>query len=377
MLARAAVLVCLLALAGGLAARRARLLDRLVRLGRPVERAATCPPSGPGGHGGARPAQALPAGPPRPDARVHLLGVPGPADHDRRGASARWSIPTFALPLDRRRRVARARPGRVRGRGAGGIAIAVVDPGRAAARAIRRQSHRLEAYRILGLIPGSSSRCSCCAARGSRWAYAPDLGWTPVSTAVSAAVHVDERGLAAFFDVDVPVGAPAADPGLPRLPRRTRSICTSSTSAINVWFASTRPRGTLEPLRIDIEKLEAASTSLGAATMTDLTRKELLDLYACTECGRCQSVCPAWNTGKPLSPKLLDHGPARSPARGRARASWRRWQSGGDAGAGRARAGHRSTTTSCGRARRAAPACRSVPSTSNTSTRSSTCAAAS
>src|SRR5207302_192897 len=33
--------------------------------------------------------------------------------------------------------------------------------------------------------------------------------------------------------------------------------------------------------------------------------KENLDLYACTECGRCQHVCPAWNTGKPLSPKLL------------------------------------------------------------------------
>ncbi|MDK8238798.1 (Fe-S)-binding protein, partial [Actinomyces urogenitalis] len=30
-----------------------------------------------------------------------------------------------------------------------------------------------------------------------------------------------------------------------------------------------------------------------------------LDLYACTECGRCQELCPAWNTGKPLSPKLL------------------------------------------------------------------------
>jgi Fe-S oxidoreductase len=44
---------------------------------------------------------------------------------------------------------------------------------------------------------------------------------------------------------------------------------------------------------------------LGAATITDLTWKESLDLYACTECGRCQSACPAWNTGKPLSPKLL------------------------------------------------------------------------
>src|SRR2546430_455773 len=44
---------------------------------------------------------------------------------------------------------------------------------------------------------------------------------------------------------------------------------------------------------------------LGAGTLEDLTWKENLDLYACTECGRCQHVCPAWNTGKPLSPKLL------------------------------------------------------------------------
>jgi Fe-S oxidoreductase len=45
--------------------------------------------------------------------------------------------------------------------------------------------------------------------------------------------------------------------------------------------------------------------SLGAATLEDLTWKEILDTYSCTECGRCQNVCPAWNTGKPLSPKLI------------------------------------------------------------------------
>ncbi len=43
-----------------------------------------------------------------------------------------------------------------------------------------------------------------------------------------------------------------------------------------------------------------------------------LDFSTCTECGRCQSQCPAWNTGKPLSPKLLimslrDHGNAKAP----------------------------------------------------------------
>lgn len=78
-----------------------------------------------------------------------------------------------------------------------------------------------------------------------------------------------------------------------------------ATSFLNVFFASTEPRGALTPLPISLEALEAGEQSLGAATIADLTRKELLDLYACTECGRCQSACPAWNTGKPLSPKLL------------------------------------------------------------------------
>lgn len=46
-------------------------------------------------------------------------------------------------------------------------------------------------------------------------------------------------------------------------------------------------------------------TILGTGSATDLSWKARLDLYACTECGRCQELCPAWNTGKPLSPKLL------------------------------------------------------------------------
>jgi Fe-S oxidoreductase len=79
------------------------------------------------------------------------------------------------------------------------------------------------------------------------------------------------------------------------------------TSSINVFFSNTKPRGTLRPVKIDMEALESSDEMpvLGAASLEDLTWKEALDLYTCTECGRCQSVCPAWNTGKPLSPKLL------------------------------------------------------------------------
>src|SRR5690606_13946463 len=43
----------------------------------------------------------------------------------------------------------------------------------------------------------------------------------------------------------------------------------------------------------------------GRGKIQDITWKGFLDFYSCTECGRCQSQCPAWNTGKPLSPKML------------------------------------------------------------------------
>jgi Fe-S oxidoreductase len=68
----------------------------------------------------------------------------------------------------------------------------------------------------------------------------------------------------------------------------------------------------------DIEDLDENAT-LGVGSITDFTWKGLLDFTTCTECGRCQSQCPAWNTEKPLSPKLLimdlrDHALAAAPA---------------------------------------------------------------
>jgi Fe-S oxidoreductase len=97
----------------------------------------------------------------------------------------------------------------------------------------------------------------------------------------------------------------------------------------NIWFkreASGRTAlGALRPMMIDgapvdfeaIEELDEDAT-LGVATISDFTWKGLLDFTTCTECGRCQSQCPAWNTEKPLSPKLLmmglrDHAYAQAP----------------------------------------------------------------
>ncbi len=166
-------------------------------------------------------------------------------------------------------------------------------------------SHRLDAFRILGLITWII--LTLFLLRGARIALGDNAyptAWTPVSTAVSHLFTWMSAGWQSFFawfflwaHLLLVLGF------LVYLPYSKHLHII--TSAINVWFSSTRPRGALEPLHIDMEKLESGEQSLGAEKLSDLTRKELLDLYACTECGRCQSACPAWNTGKPLSPKLL------------------------------------------------------------------------
>ena len=166
-------------------------------------------------------------------------------------------------------------------------------------------SHRLDAFRILGLITWII--LTLFLLRGARIALgdaAYPTGWTPISTAVSHLFTWMSADWQSFFAWLFLWAHLALVLGfLVYLPYSKHLHII--TSAINVWFASTRPRGALEPLRIDMDRLESGEQSLGAQTLSDLTRKELLDLYACTECGRCQSVCPAWNTGKPLSPKLL------------------------------------------------------------------------
>ena len=54
----------------------------------------------------------------------------------------------------------------------------------------------------------------------------------------------------------------------------------------------------------DLEEMDD-DTTLGIGSIEDFSWKGMLDFATCTECGRCQSQCPAWNTEKPLSPKML------------------------------------------------------------------------
>ncbi|MGB0089265.1 MAG: (Fe-S)-binding protein [Planifilum fulgidum] len=72
-----------------------------------------------------------------------------------------------------------------------------------------------------------------------------------------------------------------------------------------------------KPSLIDFE--DESATSYGAGKIEDFDQKQLIDLYACVECGRCTSVCPAAGTGKMLSPmdlivKMRDHLTAKGAA---------------------------------------------------------------
>ncbi|MGH8930177.1 MAG: (Fe-S)-binding protein [Egibacteraceae bacterium] len=86
----------------------------------------------------------------------------------------------------------------------------------------------------------------------------------------------------------------------------------------NVLFArQPKALGALQSEVIDIEEMDEDDV-LGVGELEHFGFKRFLDFYSCTECGRCQSQCPAWNTGKPLSPKLLimdlrDHLWAKAP----------------------------------------------------------------
>ena len=93
---------------------------------------------------------------------------------------------------------------------------------------------------------------------------------------------------------------------------------------VNVLFGR-RPNalGALEPMRsngkvLDFEEADPDTDVFGLGKIEDFTWKGMLDMATCTECGRCQSQCPAWATGKPLSPKqvimdLRDHALAKAP----------------------------------------------------------------
>ncbi|MEV7058493.1 (Fe-S)-binding protein [Streptomyces microflavus] len=94
----------------------------------------------------------------------------------------------------------------------------------------------------------------------------------------------------------------------------------------NIWFKRNADGdvalGALQPMTTGGKEIDwedpAEDAVFGVSQVEQFSWKGILDFSTCTECGRCQSQCPAWNTGKPLSPKLLimslrDHAHAKAP----------------------------------------------------------------
>ncbi|MFJ8675482.1 (Fe-S)-binding protein [Streptomyces sp. NPDC093589] len=94
----------------------------------------------------------------------------------------------------------------------------------------------------------------------------------------------------------------------------------------NIWFKREADGdvalGALQPMTTEGKPIDfedpGEDDQFGVSQVEHFSWKGILDFSTCTECGRCQSQCPAWNTGKPLSPKLLimalrDHAHAKAP----------------------------------------------------------------
>src|SRR5262249_5154064 len=77
------------------------------------------------------------------------------------------------------------------------------------------------------------------------------------------------------------------------------------TSIPNVFFRDLDGPKHLSTYKINMETGEVAPQAYGVAQITDFSWKDNLDFYTCTECGRCTDNCPAYLSGKPLSPKHL------------------------------------------------------------------------
>ncbi|MEZ4461984.1 MAG: (Fe-S)-binding protein [bacterium] len=120
-------------------------------------------------------------------------------------------------------------------------------------------------------------------ARWVSYLFSPDSQFTVIAMHASYAAHLLIVG---FFSIYIPTG------------KHLHLIGAMP----NVFFRKLEPRGALSAM-----DMEAEVESYGAAKVEDLSWKQLLDTYACTECGRCEAYCPAYNTGKALNPMMVIH----------------------------------------------------------------------
>ena len=128
----------------------------------------------------------------------------------------------------------------------------------------------------------------------------PDAVWSVVANPLGAVLGAVlpgpalETGFAIFFWANVLL----VSGFLVYLPRSKHLHIV--TAVFNTTLRKLRPRGELPAM-----DLESETARFGVKTVEDLSWKDLLDGFTCTECGRCQDACPAWATGKPLNPKTM------------------------------------------------------------------------
>ncbi len=131
--------------------------------------------------------------------------------------------------------------------------------------------------------------------------YGP--GWSPVGYALSALwSNAGADALRAWHSGLWWVHGVLALAGLAYLPFAPRAMHVL-TAWVNALFKDLRPQGRLAPL--DVEDAFERDEVLGFETLADLSRKDLLDVAGCTECGRCELNCPASIAGKTLSPREI------------------------------------------------------------------------
>lgn len=128
----------------------------------------------------------------------------------------------------------------------------------------------------------------------------PLAGWSPVGLAVAKMLGgLDEAGLRSlhvglwWLHLALALGFIAVIPY-----SKFRHIVTTSA---NAFLADRGPTGKLTTVNLEDETIE----KFGASELADLRWKDIFDADACTLCKRCQDRCPAFNTGKPLSPMQL------------------------------------------------------------------------
>lgn len=137
------------------------------------------------------------------------------------------------------------------------------------------------------------------AADATNLGYAP--GWSPAGALFAGMLHgadpVGMKGAHVLFWWLHVLLALAAIAVLPYVPKAMHLLA----AGVNIFFQDQRPQGRLA--RLDVEGAFERDENLGYETLADLSRKDLLDIVSCTECGRCEMNCPAAISGKSLSPR--------------------------------------------------------------------------